>query len=268
MFSAKHNQNSSHPLRGRSGQAVVEYILLMVVSVGLITVLALRLIGPFRDWARNYLGAYVECLLDAGELPTLSGEVEGSACEEGFEKFSYADGRPPVSSSPLSPPRGSQLPPYNPSDARAPQTNLGPQGQSRGAGADGASKDQKKENVGEVLPGSPFYAGGSSSTQPAAQGRTQVLSTEQLTEAERRRLPRRGSSNTTVGQIDSSRAARKGLVIPPRERKPSSMDTDVEPWSFGRIFRIAFIVAILAVLFLLIALQARQIQKSLEKGSN
>ncbi len=95
-----------------------------------------------------------------------------------------------------------------------------------------------------------------------------MLSEQELTEAERRRLPRRASRNTDMGSAEGLAPARKALVIPPRDRKPAQTEDDIEPFSFGRIFRIAFIVAILGILILLILLQARQIQKGMEKRNS
>ena len=51
------------------GQAMVEYILMLVVTLTLLLGLATKLIPQLRDFMQNYAGAYVECLLETGELP-------------------------------------------------------------------------------------------------------------------------------------------------------------------------------------------------------
>ena len=51
------------------GQAVVEYILVVIVSVVLIVALATKLIPPLNDFVRNYAGDYVDCLLRIGHIP-------------------------------------------------------------------------------------------------------------------------------------------------------------------------------------------------------
>lgn len=51
------------------GQAMVEYILMLVVTLTLLLGLATKLIPQLSDFMQNYAGAYVECLLETGELP-------------------------------------------------------------------------------------------------------------------------------------------------------------------------------------------------------
>jgi len=101
-------------LRGRnSGQAVVEYILIVSIAVGLIVIMKGAFTG-MNTFINNYLGLYTECLMAHGELPALgvsdaasfsdgSGLKEhlnsGYKCESGFKPFTIAAGRPPVGGS-------------------------------------------------------------------------------------------------------------------------------------------------------------------------
>jgi len=49
----------------------------------------------FRTYARNYFGDYLACLLETGELPSLGGIGGGEGlCNERFQEFSLAEGRP------------------------------------------------------------------------------------------------------------------------------------------------------------------------------
>lgn len=84
----------------KSGQAVVEYILIIAVTLSLIIGLknTFTQAGKFFE---NYIGAYTECLMDYGELPSLGVSdddlkkhlSEGRKCEAKFEKFTLAEGR-------------------------------------------------------------------------------------------------------------------------------------------------------------------------------
>lgn len=98
-------------LRGRkSGQAVVEYILLVSIAVGLIFILKGAFSG-MSEFINNYLGTYTECLMTHGELPTLgvtNSELKehlnsGYTCNSGFKPFTLAEGRPPVGGSSSNP---------------------------------------------------------------------------------------------------------------------------------------------------------------------
>lgn len=91
-------------LLGRNGgQAVVEYILIVSIAVGLVFILkgAFKGMSTFID---NYLGSYTECLMAHGELPSL-GVTDSDLkehlsssykCDSGFKSFTLAEGRPPV----------------------------------------------------------------------------------------------------------------------------------------------------------------------------
>ncbi|MES2802342.1 MAG: hypothetical protein V4654_07615 [Bdellovibrionota bacterium] len=101
-------------LRGQSsGQAVVEYILIVAIAVGMIFIMKGAFTG-MNTFINNYLGLYTECLMAHGELPALgvsgatsfsdgSGLKEhlnsGYKCESGFKPFTITGGRPPVGGS-------------------------------------------------------------------------------------------------------------------------------------------------------------------------
>lgn len=82
------------PFRSRQGQAVLEYLLMLFVVVSLGYGIVYQFNTAFRSFAENYFGAYLECLLEVGELPSL-GSSQQSICESEFQPFSLAEGRPP-----------------------------------------------------------------------------------------------------------------------------------------------------------------------------
>lgn len=91
-------------LRGRnSGQAVVEYILIVSIAVAIIFIMKGAFSG-MSNFIDNYLGKYTECLMAYGELPTLGIRNDDLKkhlssdykCESGFKPFTVAEGRPPI----------------------------------------------------------------------------------------------------------------------------------------------------------------------------
>ena len=84
----------------KSGQAVVEYILIIAVTLSLIIGLK-NTFSQAGKFFENYIGAYTECLMDYGELPSFGVSDEdmkqhlsaGRKCEVKFEKFSLSEGR-------------------------------------------------------------------------------------------------------------------------------------------------------------------------------
>lgn len=59
--------------RNQSGQAMIEYILLMVVTITLVMGLMLQFFRPMQVFIKGFMGTYVQCLLETGELPALGG---------------------------------------------------------------------------------------------------------------------------------------------------------------------------------------------------
>jgi hypothetical protein len=83
----------------QSGQAALEYLLLLFVIISILLGVVLTFADGTRRFVDNYFGAYFKCLLEAGELPTLGGDAGGanaSECESEFQPFTLAEGRPPV----------------------------------------------------------------------------------------------------------------------------------------------------------------------------
>jgi hypothetical protein len=93
-FSIRDEKSRLPNLRSQSGQGIIEYILVLIVVVAIILGGLYQLNSAFRDWALNYFGQYLACLLETGELPTIGGSPGDSGiCNELFKPFNLADGR-------------------------------------------------------------------------------------------------------------------------------------------------------------------------------
>lgn len=157
-------------LRGRnSGQALVEYILIVSIAVGLIVIMKGAFTG-MNTFINNYLGLYTECLMAHGELPSLgvsgatsfsdgSGLKEhltsGYKCESGFKPFTIAGGRPPVGGSTSNPSQNGGGKSGSKSDNNS--TNAADGGSSNSSKDGGAGKDKDKDAVGKGGSGSSPY---------------------------------------------------------------------------------------------------------------
>ncbi|MBY0315737.1 MAG: hypothetical protein K2Q26_09470 [Bdellovibrionales bacterium] len=78
------------------GQAVLEYILVLAVTVAIILGVMYQFSDAFKKYVASYFGDYVACLLETGEMPSLGGDsgATASICNSEFEPFSIASGRP------------------------------------------------------------------------------------------------------------------------------------------------------------------------------
>lgn len=89
-------------LNSNSGQAVVEYTLLMVIIVALCIGIG-KGFGTLNNYLQRYIGDYTACLMEYGELPSLGTKVNelnrhaggtGKKCDQEYKPFSFVDGRP------------------------------------------------------------------------------------------------------------------------------------------------------------------------------
>lgn len=87
---------SGRALRSERGQAVTEYILVLVVVVGIALGVLYQLNTAFKKYVQSYFGDYIACLLETGEMPSLGGGDGANAgtCSAAFEPFSLKNGRP------------------------------------------------------------------------------------------------------------------------------------------------------------------------------
>lgn len=70
-----------------SGQGTIEYILVLLITVIIITSLIYQYNSAFRSYAEAFFGGYVSCLLELGEIPGRSGGV----CQ--MSDFNLSDGK-------------------------------------------------------------------------------------------------------------------------------------------------------------------------------
>lgn len=95
------DSNERSLIYSESGQVIIEYLLILVVTVGIILGIILQFNEAFRDFANNYFGNYLACLLETGELPRLGADrpEEVGTCNSEFQPFTFTAGRPPNPSS-------------------------------------------------------------------------------------------------------------------------------------------------------------------------
>ncbi|ODS51116.1 MAG: hypothetical protein ABS42_00080 [Bdellovibrio sp. SCN 50-8] len=276
---------TSRPLlRNSGGQGVVEYILLIVVVIAIALAVSARLFQPFNDWAKNYIGDYIYCLLDQGELPALGGEEAVSECDKNFQNYTFGGGRAP---------KGGEGGSGSAEANKGARSRLGNKdsGGEGGGGGGGGRRGRRSSSIGSGFDG----AGGSGSSKvtevgDAATGRTRRVvringrggqyGSSNRTEVtggfgsmmaqERERIKKREDKVRAVARASDStndfvRGKSKITTVEARAKKQSDLDLTAGDWSFGGIIRIALILAIIIALVLFIGGQLMQISKSMEK---
>ncbi|MBX2995508.1 MAG: hypothetical protein KF681_11825 [Bdellovibrionaceae bacterium] len=269
-------------LRSESGQGIVEYILLLVVVITLAILLANRLFKPFREWAQHYIGNYVECLLDQGELPGLGGASGVQECNftNPFEEGGSSNASKGGSSGSSEKERGVEER-DNESEASksdSKRSNLvaqagGRQRSVRIGGFDnggGGAKSIVVEEGGGSKERSPGYLrggyGGGRNNDRARQ--IQVSGINGMLMAEREKIKKREDKIRKVAAVsEEGGGSKQGRKIEVREqlRKPRDVDLSGDGFSFGKIFRLLIIIVVAIAMILFIGGQLSQISKSMEK---
>lgn len=70
--------------RNQSGQAIIEYILVLLVVVSILLGVMWQFNEGFKSFTKSYFGDYLACLLELGELPALGGVTSGQCQHETF----------------------------------------------------------------------------------------------------------------------------------------------------------------------------------------
>ncbi len=84
---------------GQSGQAVLEYILVLVITVSIILGIMHQFSDAFGGFLDKYFGDYIACLLETGELPALGGSGASEAlCQSPMQDFDISAGKALVQS--------------------------------------------------------------------------------------------------------------------------------------------------------------------------
>jgi hypothetical protein len=219
--------------KSRSGQALVEYVLLLVVIVGMILAAA-KIFKTLNSGMQSYIGDYFACLMEYGELPTLGVQNadlkkhtsgSGKTCDEKFAPFSIADGRPPTGGTTGTTGTGTGTnPSQSVSSKKGDPNGTGTTGStnstngSDGSGSDdttGASDLAKRGRNGSGT--SPYKSGqvvvrgstyGTADGLDSSDSKTRVLDDEddELGKNARERKARRRPRKRRIGEYDSYRA--------------------------------------------------------------
>lgn len=277
-------------LANNQGQALVEYILMLVITVSLIIALMNQIFKPFGEFVDNYMGKYVGCLLEYGELPSFGSEAgspvdEDSECEKRFQKGSATAGRPPINNGGSGGSSGGKGSSKNGSGSDSSDSSGGGSSgtyagsSSRGGSryvasrrrpsrgmesSDGAGSGKVVEIALESGGNNGFFRGSNGRNYAGPNRKRMAVGIAGLTEAERKKLEKKAEGTAHI------MSAGEGLEKPPKKIavKPPEKKVPVEelpPMTIGNFIRYLFIAGIIIALVIFIGGQALQMSKSGEK---
>lgn len=292
MLSRVKKSQHTPRLSSNKGQALIEYVLMLIISVSLVLLLMNSIFKPFGDFINNYMGKYTACLLEYGELPSFgtqnpSAVEEDSECNKKFSEASLAGGRPPVNSG------------KNGDDSSG-------KSKSQGGNSDNSSSDSSSGSGGSTYAGSSSRRGGSYINQRrrpssgiegdsrAANGKIVEIALDSganggffrssnnssryigpgrkinsigitgLTDEEKKKLAKKadGVSKTIVTGDGIAQPPKKTIVKKPEAK---AVIEEEKPLTIGNFIRYLFIACLIIALVIFIGGQALQMSKSLEK---
>lgn len=270
------------------GQGITEYILLLVVIVAMIFGGMYQLSTAFEEWANNYFGDYLACLLETGELPSIGGAPGDSGiCNELFEPFDLANGRRlrageggggggggDGEDSSEDPRRGGGS---GGGLREAASTSAGtyvPSSSSGGSfGRSGGGSSSQAQNISRRGREREKYTGSTESSLPAGAGYTQsgarsgrpqyiAVRGERIVDVQEREDGSIQQSSTVRRTPDSQESDKKIRIIKKEIKKETVVED--EPMTFGNFLRLLIIAAIIIALMVLLGGQALQISKGSE----
>lgn len=255
----------------------------------MVMAVAYQLFRPMQAFLKDYMGTYVSCLLETGELPSFGNEMTqqilaDEGCNAKFQPASIARGRPPNESSSSSS-SSSKSSAANKGGSDSDSSGSGSGGGRGGAGNRGpdnsrnlltsrnkkSATDSAGKNDGKTteLPvdvsASKFYNRRSSSEYNGVDpSKKVVLGGAMFSDDEKKKQARKEDGNQSIKLPDGSGAAPKKIALKAPERKPADEDKD-EGFSLGNFMRFLLIAAMIIAIIVVLGSQALKIAKSGEK---
>ncbi len=281
------------PFLNQAGQGVTEYILLLVIIIALVFGGLFQLNTAFQNWANNYFGEYLACLLETGELPSIGGAPGDSGiCNELFEPFELASGRKFIGPEGTGPGGGGDGDGDGDADLGGRDgESRGGSGRSagiretapsngsfvssgRGVGRSGqfAGRDTQQNNSGRGRQKAK-YTGSTESSLPAGAGYSQLnsktgrpkyiaITGRRIVDVEEREARTQTTGGSIKRDSGSQSEDKKTRVTNRSVAKTETVDD--EPMTFGGYLRFLILAAIIIALVLLLGGQALQISKGSE----
>lgn len=269
-------------LGNNRGQSIIEYTLILIVTVAILLLLMQVMFKPFGEFISNYMGKYTACLLEYGELPSLGSETpsevdEDSECDKQFQVASWQRGRPPApqggttsstqgKTTTTRRETGGSAGSYAGSSSRGGSSNVNigrrPSGGVEGGGSrrNGKALEITLDNNGS----GGFFRSARGESWSISSQRTRSVGLTGLTEAEKKELQKKADGTAGVLKTgETIKPPTKKMKVKPPPLKETVLEE--KPFTLGNFIRYLFIAAIIIALVVFIGGQALQMSKNGER---
>jgi hypothetical protein len=274
----KENRRMYIVARNQAGQAVMEYTLLLIITLSIFAGLSTQIFPSIKKITDFYLGTYTNCLLDYGELPNIAGGTV-SDCDQLAAADGYGPGAPGGGAAGANNQQAQQQAAAArrraqaaasaeraAANRRSAQHSSGRQREeddlSTRKGADAVGGNENVTNMGSVDRYRTRYAGGSGLRDPK---RIRVVSVRGFLDDEREKILGRQERISRTDADSGVNLKPKKFQLKPPDRKPTVVSEEMGGFSFGNILRIAVMIMIIVAVLYLMAMQINSITKSMEK---
>jgi hypothetical protein len=242
---------------------------------------------PFQAFLKSYMGDYISCLLETGELPSLGNPdtqniLDEAGCDAEYQPASVAGGRPSRSKGSTS---ANSVAQKSSSSVSGDSDGSGGSGGGGGGGTSssrggnllissmkkktatetGGGNDGKKTEI-PLAENSSFYSrkDSFSSEARAKVTKTTYIGIAGVTDEEKKKQERKEGNRRIVASGEDIGPALKKISIKKSEAKIQTEPEDT-PLTFGNFFRFLLIAAIIIAILVVLGSQALKIAKSQEK---
>ena len=293
--------HKKHQFLNRSGQGMVEYILLIVVIVVIVATLVQVFVKPVGKYVDEITGTYLQCLLLTGELPNNAkncpfpvfkggGSASGSNSTNGGSNGSKGggdnnsdksdgsnskvdkDGSKDASSSGGG---GGSSESVGPGGARAGSTFAGSRSRKKGFGVKGGSPNADVSSNSEGAQTRQSLSSSERMNYGAPRTTVRVVKVVGISGAlfDENGARKRSKVTAPAGQVAPKVAGSGGSGVvktmpfktPPMSKKSAEVEMETS-LGIGGIFRTILIFSIIVIVIFLIGGQITQIFRSMEKG--
>lgn len=272
----------------QSGQALIEYILVVSISVLIVATLAQKLYKPMDQFVQSIMGTYIQCLLETGELPRLGATSEGTGECQIFQFEVGENGevqRPTTQKKDRDEADSDKVTDASEGNGgggrsrrnrvarsggpRGPRSSFRMPGGQGTAGVDGSIGGGKRIEVALEGGGAGSYFRSANGGGRGGFRREKYVAiigavSQEIAKKNQAREKMR-STVVNEGGLSSRRNAKLPLRKPTNDTKPED-DSQVASLDISQIVKIILIAGIIIVLLVLIGGQAMQLSKSWEKG--